>query len=82
MAEKAVPDSEVKLWASLGTTIATRQYENVKIDIGITGVPIDVSEEHLKVLLEGANVTLERMIHSLADELGRRISEVVPNRSS
>jgi len=69
------------VWASLGVTIATRPYENVKIDIGVSGIPIGCSEELLSTLLQGANVTLQHVVDSLAKEVGRRIENDFPDRA-
>lgn len=66
---------QITLKASIGTTIQTRQYENVRIDMGIDGVPLDCNEDTLKTIISGANVTLQRMVDGLSEELGRRIKE-------
>ena len=74
--------SEPRVWASLGTTIQTRPYENVKIDIGISGIPLDCSDGHLEEILKGANISLQRIVDSLATEMARRIENDFPNRQA
>lgn len=79
--EESAVSQEPRVWASLGCTITTRQYENVKIDIGVSGIPIDCSPEHLAVILKGAQLQLQRVVDSLAEEMSRRIENDFPGRS-
>lgn len=68
------------VWASVGGTFRTRDYENIKIDVGLAGVPVGCSEEVLQELLLGANVTLQRLVDALATELAREVESHVGQR--
>lgn len=73
--EAAEENTKVTVWASLGATINLGNYESQKIDIGITGIPIDASDEFIAERLAKANVTLHTVVESLAQEMGRRMRE-------
>lgn len=68
-------DPKTTVWASIGQTIATRQYENIKIDIGVSGIPVSCSDEELNQRLEAASFTLDRVVNALATQLARRVKE-------
>lgn len=65
MAESDSP----KIWASVGTTINTGNYENYKIDIGVTGVPIDATPEQTAKYLEMTRMKLFEVVASLGEQL-------------
>lgn len=67
--------ADVKVWASLGATIQTKPFENQKIDIGISGIPVDASPEFIEKQLEKATITLHTVVESLAKEMSRRLRE-------
>lgn len=69
------PDSGVRVWASLGMTINLGNYENQKIDIGLTGIPVDASPEWIQEQLTKAEITLHSVVEGLAQEMGRRLKE-------
>lgn len=64
---------ETKIWASLGATINTGNFQNYKIDIGVTGIPTDISREELAVRIRNAQATLYDTVMGLAAELEKRI---------
>jgi hypothetical protein len=64
------------VWASLGTTINIGNFENYKIDIGVSGIPIDATPEVIKARLDQAKLTLQQVVFSLAEELGQREQDV------
>jgi hypothetical protein len=67
--------SEVKVWASLGITLNTGNYENQKLDIGVTGIPVDATDEYIEEQMIKATGTLNRVVEHLAKEMGRRLKE-------
>lgn len=73
--EQLQAGSGVKLWCSLGTTIRTADYENQKIDLGISGVPLGASDEYIQNLVDEANITLQKMVYGLATEMSRILRE-------
>lgn len=62
--------------ASLGATINLGNYESQKMDAWITGVPVDATDEQLALLLSKANITVEKVIMALAEELNQRIADI------
>lgn len=70
-----MPDETPKVWASLGCTINTGNYENQRIDIGVAGIPINATDEYLVQILEQASATLHKIVDGLAVEMGRRLQE-------
>lgn len=64
------------VWASIGQTINLGNYENVKIDIGLSGIPVDCTEEYLDEQLASAGDTLKKIVFKLAEELQKRAKEV------
>lgn len=64
-----------RIWVSLGTTINTGNYENQKIDIGITGVPVGASQEYIDNLMARAIVSSQQVVLALAQEMGRILRE-------
>lgn len=62
--------------ASLGATINTGNYENYKIDMWLTGIPIDASPEYVAERIKDSKKTLEEIVFGLAEELGQRILDV------
>lgn len=74
-------DAEPRIWASVGGTWQTRPFENVKIDIGVSGVPVNADDAYLQALLEGANVTIERTVQALAAQLVKEVEKHVRSGS-
>lgn len=68
-------ESPTTVWASIGGTFKTGDYENIKIDLGLAGVPVGITDEDLAVRLQAAELTLEKVISALASELGKRVKE-------
>lgn len=68
-------NDEIKLWASLDTTVNTGNYENVKIGLGISGVPADCTPEYLAQKLKEAQLTLGQVVEGLGEEMNRRLME-------
>jgi hypothetical protein len=68
-------DTKVTVWASLGMTVNLGNYENQKIDIGVSGLPVDASDEFIALQLNKAKLTLNKAVEGLADEMRRRITE-------
>lgn len=62
--------------ASLGATINTGNFENYKIDVWLTGVPVGASEEYIKSLHEASKDTLFKVVMILGEELGNRIEDM------
>lgn len=67
-------NDEIKLWASLDTTVNTGNYENVKIGLGISGVPVDCTPEYLAQKLKEAQLTLGEIVEGLGVEMNRRLT--------
>lgn len=67
--------TRVKVWASLGMTLNIGNYENQKIDIGVTGLPVDAPPEYIQEQLQKATVTLHSAVEHLAKEMARRLQE-------
>lgn len=68
-------ESEPTVWASIGTTVNTGNFENIKIDVGLSGIPVGSTDEYLAHKLQEANLTLEKVVSILAQQLGDRIDE-------
>lgn len=66
---------EPKVWASLGATIRTGDYENQKIDIGVSGVPIDASDEQIALLMDQSILTIEKVLEGLGNKMAKIMSE-------
>lgn len=64
------PNFEPLVWASISTTIKTRDYENIKLDFGLA-VPPDASPEYIA---KAMNTILE-VNEALAAELSRKLQE-------
>lgn len=62
--------------ASLGTTINVGNYENYKIDMWLTGIPVDATPEYVAERVQDSKKTLEQIVFGLAEELGQRILDV------
>lgn len=62
--------------ASLGTTINTGNYENYKIDVWLTGIPVNATPEYVADRVKDSKKVLEEIIFGLADELSQRIMDV------
>lgn len=62
--------------ASLGTTINIGNFENYKIDVWLSQVPVDATEEQVAQRLKQGKQVLEQIIFGLAEELGERIMDV------
>lgn len=71
-----MPDEPVKVWASLGQTINTGNFNNIKIDIGVSGIPTDCTEAAFQEIMRGAHATLEKVVFTLADQLAQRVKDV------
>lgn len=68
-------ETPIRVWASLGATINLGNYESQKIEIGVTGIPVDASPEFIAERLSQATVTIHTVVESLAQEMGRRMKE-------
>lgn len=66
--------------ALIGGTFRTADYENIKIDVWLSSVPINCSDEYLREMLVGANVTIERVVGALAEELAKEVHAHVGER--
>ncbi len=64
------------VWASIGTTVNLGNFENAKIDMGMSGVPIDISDEEFVARMLQAKKTLNDIVNGLADELNRRVEDL------
>lgn len=69
-------NNEPKVWASLGQTINMGNFENIKIDIGLSGIPINCTPDFLESQLGAASKTLQEIVYRLATELQARAREV------
>jgi hypothetical protein len=63
-------------WASLGATVNTGNFENTKIDIGVSGIPIDATPEQRAAMMELSKKTLYEVVMTLGEELGKRIQDI------
>lgn len=65
------------IWASVGGTFPSRttQFQNVKLDMGIAGIPINITDDELQKRLEACILTVERTMNVLSVELERRLRE-------
>lgn len=63
------------VWASIGTTINMGNYENQKVDFGLSGIPVGASPEFIQEQLGKATLTLQQIIQGLAVEMGRIMTE-------
>lgn len=68
-------DTKVTVWAGLSRTIQIKPYEPIKIDIGMSGIPVGASSEWLAEQLDAANKTLHEVVESLAKEMTRRLRD-------
>lgn len=75
--EEAIPTepNDIKVWASVSRTLNMGNYESLKIDLGVTGIPVGASEEYIEEQLNQAEMTLKTVVDHLAQELGRRIHD-------
>lgn len=66
------------VWASIGTTIEVSKtpYQNYKIDIGLSGIPVDASEELRQKYIDQGKKTIYEVLMSLGEELGNRIQDL------
>lgn len=64
-----------RVWVSMGTTINTGNFENQKLDIGISGVPVGASQEYIDEMLKRAIMTSQDVVYVLAKEMGRILKE-------
>lgn len=72
-----MPDSgPPTVWVGLGTKVNIGNYENVSVDIGLSNVPVDITDEELTNRILQANMTIDKMINGLGEELNRRISDL------
>lgn len=62
-------NSSPKVWASVGATINTGDYENKKIDIGVSGVPVGATPEEIKELIKMSSNTLDEVLSSLSEKM-------------
>lgn len=62
---------EPTVWASISTTIKTRDYENIKLDFGVAGIPLGASAETITQALG----TIQQCNEALAAELSRKLVE-------
>lgn len=70
--------SKQTIWASVGGTFPTKvQYQNIKIDVGVAGIPIDLSDEEFKVRMERTIETISKAVEILAVELHNKVSEMI-----
>lgn len=68
-------NDEVKVWASLGATVNIGNFENNKIDIGVSGIPAGASSEYIEEQMKLAVMTIHEIVDDLAAEMGRRLRE-------
>lgn len=64
------------VWASLGTTVNIGNFENQKVDVGISGIPADASDEYLTEILDRSRNTIKTVINELANELFEKVKEI------
>lgn len=62
---------EPTVWASIETTIRTRDYENIKLGFGVAGVPVGATPENIAKALG----TIVDINEALAAELSRKLQE-------
>lgn len=66
----------VNVYASLGTKINTGNYENIDVSFGISGIPIDASDEYIVAASQKAIGRIESLLEPMFDELATRIEGV------
>lgn len=76
-----MPEEDVTVFSSMGATINIGNFQSQKIDVGIAGVPINCTPEHLAELLQGGKVTITTVIEMLALELSEKVEELGGFRS-
>lgn len=64
-------DTEPTVWASISTTIKTRDYENIKLDFGVAGIPLGADQATIVKALG----TIQEVNEALAAELSRKLQE-------
>lgn len=70
-------EEQPKIWASLGMTINMGDYNSQKIDIGVAGIPVGASDELIKLHMEKASLTLNKVVAALAEEMFRMRNEII-----
>ena len=66
----------VNVYASLGTKINTGNYENIDVSFGVSGIPIDASDEYITAAAQKAIGRIESLLEPMFDELATRIEGV------
>lgn len=64
------------VWASVGTTVNLGNFENAKIDLGMSNVPVDISDEEFAARMLQAKKVLNDIVNGLGEELNRRIDDL------
>lgn len=65
------------VWVSIGRTVNLGDYNSVKIDVGLSGVPYDATDQEIAERMQQANTTIEKITVGLIEELSRRVKEAI-----
>lgn len=72
------PEKTSTVWASVGATINTGEYNNIKVDLGysLAGVPVGASKEEVEERAKHADETLEIVFENLSNKLIEKATEL------
>lgn len=73
-------NQELKVWASVSRTVNLGNYESLKLDIGVSNIPLGSTPEQIKEIMKSADMTFNQVIYSLAAELSSKIEEATSGR--
>lgn len=59
------PNAKPKFWVNVGATVNIGNFENMKIDMGISGIEYDATSEDIENIMESAQVGIHEVVESL-----------------
>lgn len=65
-----------RFYVGLGTTVNLGNFENVKYDMGVSGVPVDATEAQLAGMMQASNARSTYLLDMLGQRLYERVREV------
>lgn len=73
-------NQEPKIWASMSRTVNLGNYESLKLDMGVSGIPLAATKEQIKEIMDSADKTLTQVIYALAEDLSKKVEEATGGR--
>lgn len=63
------PNAKPKFWVSVGATVNIENYENMKLDMGVSGIDFDASPEDIEFIMGAADRPIHEVIEGLMNKV-------------